>query len=191
MIFLSSVAVNTFFQWFPTFFPWQMSHTMLTNSTGPRWGAVIGLECFHSDIWAFLGLRFLISLCLFSLAEVSCIKCRGRSEGCSVFVYDVQSHDEECVNYYSLNSRLKEEQLTWWKPVSILWGRWQSAFWEVAFLREEMEQNIQYNLICEHNFKAVFEIIERALSRCLQLLHSQPWWVKINGGLAWRQCYFP
>lgn len=54
-----------------------------------------------------------------------------------------------------------------------------------------MEQNIHYNLICEHNFEAAFDISERALSLCLALLHSQPWRVKINRGLAWRQYHFP
>lgn len=38
---------------------------------------------------------------------------------------------------------------------------------ERCFSRQEIKQNIQYNLICEHNFEAVFEIIERALSLCL------------------------
>lgn len=58
-------------------------------------------------------------LCLFSLAEfdgvcvASCFKCRGRSEGFSVCVCNGgQSREKECVNYYSLNGRLKEERLT-------------------------------------------------------------------------------
>lgn len=37
------------------------------------------------------------------------------------------NHEKECVNYYSLNSRLREVLLTWWKPVNILWRMWQSA----------------------------------------------------------------
>lgn len=41
---------------------------------------------------------------------------------------------------------------------------------ERRFSREEIKQNIQYNLICEHNFEAVAEIIERALSLCLLVL---------------------
>lgn len=173
-------------------FPWQTSHGVHVSSAGPRWGAVTGLECFHADVWAFLGLGFLTPLCLFSLAEVSCLKCTGRSEGFSVYVCsEGQSHEEECVNYCSLNSRLKEEQLTWWKAVNALWGRRQSACKRRLFSREEIKQNIQYSLICEHNFEAVFEIIERALSLCLPPLHSQPWQVKINRVLAWRHCHVP
>lgn len=169
-----------------------MPHVVHANSAGPRWGAVIGPACFHSDIWAFLGLGFLTPLCLFSLARVSCFKCRRRSEGFSLHVCDEgQSHDEECVSYYSLNSRLKEERLTWWKPGPILRGMGQSAVWVASFLREETEQNIQYNLICEHNFEAAFDITERALSHCVPLLHSQPRRVKLNRGLAWRQYRFP
>lgn len=38
------------------------------------------------------------------------------------------------------------------------------------FSREEIKQNIQYNLICEHNFESVVEIIARALSLCLLVL---------------------
>lgn len=176
-----------------TCFLWQTSHAMHVNSSGPRWGAVIGLECFHADIWAFPGLGSLTpSLCLFSLAEVSRFKGRGRSEGFSVYVCNEgQSHEKECVNYYSLNGGLKEERLTWWKPVDILWGMWQSAVVRGGFSREEIKQNIQYNLICEHNFEAVFEVIERALSLWLAVLHSQPWQLKINTGLIWRQYRFP
>lgn len=33
-----------------------------------------------------------------------------------------------------------------------------------GFSREEIKQNIQYRLIWEHNFEAVFEVIESALS---------------------------
>ena len=38
------------------------------------------------------------------------------------------------------------------------------ALFRDGFSREEIEQNIQYDLICEHNFGAVFEFIVRALS---------------------------
>lgn len=165
-------------------FPWHTSHAMHVSSAGPRWGAVIGLEWFHTDIWAFLSLGFLTpSLSVFFGRKRAVLKRRGRSEGFSVYVCDEgQSHEKECVNYYSLNSRLNEERLTWWKPVNILRGRWRRA--------EEMKQNIQCDLICEHNFEAVFVIIERALSLCLALLHSQPWQVKINTELVWRQLPF-
>lgn len=45
--------------------------------------AVIGLECFLSDIWAFLG--FLTPLGLYYLAEVSFYKRRGGSGDIYIF----------------------------------------------------------------------------------------------------------
>lgn len=143
MTFLLQTTVNSFCMaffflwWFMSCFPWHTSHAMHVSSAGPRWGAVIGLEWFHTDIWAFLSLGFLTpSLSVFFGRKRAVLKRRGRSEGFSVYVCDEgQSHEKECVNYYSLNSRLNEERLTWWKPVNILRGRWRRA--------EEMKQNIQ------------------------------------------------
>lgn len=169
------------------------------NSAGPRWGAVIGQECFHADIWAFLGLGFLTLLLSVFLGRVwRCLlselffKCRGRSEGFSVYVCNEgQSHEKECVNYYSLNSRLKEERLTWWKPVDILWGMWRSGCSRGGFSREEIKQNIQYDLICEHNFEACLWGYWDSLVTLSGRLHSQPWQLKIHTGLVWRQYHFP
>ena len=40
---------------------------------------------------------------------------------------------------------------------------------------EEIKQKIQYNLICEHNFEAAFEVIEEKPRHFVQpSLHSQP-----------------
>ena len=57
---------------------------------------------------------------------------------------------------------------------------------------EEIKQKIQYNLICEHNFEAAFEVIEEKPRHFVQpSLHSQPWQVKTNTrGSRWRQYRF-
>ena len=62
------------------------------------------------------------------------------------------------MNYYSLNSRLKEEPAHMMKASRMSSeGMWQRG----GFSRQEIKQNIQYSVICEHNFDAVFEVIER------------------------------
>lgn len=166
------------------------------SSTSPRWVAVSVQECFRADIWASLwaGLSH-FSLCVFLgqvwwrlLSELFYMQRQVRGIFSVYVCKEGQSQDKECVNYYLLNSRLKEERLTWWKAVIILLRDMAERYLRDGFSREEIKQNIQYDLICEHNFVAVFEIIVRALSLCLLvLLHSQPCKTDENKHMAYME----
>lgn len=88
------------------------------------------MRCCHwTGVFSCRHLGFLtpLSVCfpwpsLMVFAKWAVLKCRGRSQGFSVYVCNKgQSHEKECVNYYSLNSRLKEQALTRWKTWNILW----------------------------------------------------------------------
>lgn len=72
-----------------------------------RYCGLSGAGLSHPSLSVFLGR---VWWCL--LSELLYMQRQVR-EGFSVYVRNEgQSHEKECVNYYSLNSRLKEERLT-------------------------------------------------------------------------------
>lgn len=111
--------------------------------------------------------RALIGVC--AIGEAVLRARAGERDFLFMFATRGQSHERECVNYYSVNSRLKKEAAHTMKR------RCEYSLRDTAgaFSRQEIKQNIQYNLIGEHNFEAAFEVIERALSLC-QLVLLQP-----------------
>lgn len=90
-----------------------------------------------------------------------------------VFAMRVKVWKKECAKHFSLDNKIEKRTGCSHDGRLRVSGRARAAR-EAAAQREEIKQNIQYNLICEHNFDAVFAIIERALSLCLPLLHSWP-----------------